>query len=164
MNLSPGWTEAPGREGFQAIHWSAIGDPRATDESILAWAHSHDHVLLTNDLDFGTILAASRASSPSVLQLRAQDVSPAHLSAVLVAALRRDADHLPRGALISVDEASHAPAFFRLANDHRPFFSRSAASPTGLPECTTQPAIVALVYNVDLTLLSPWLETVSTLS
>jgi len=71
INLSPEWTLALEREGFEAVHWSSVGDPRATDESILAWARSHGHIVLTNDLDFGAILAASRAASPSVLQVRA---------------------------------------------------------------------------------------------
>jgi predicted nuclease of predicted toxin-antitoxin system len=107
MNLSPEWTGVLEGEGFQAVHWSVVGDPRAIDEVILEWALSNGHVLLTKDLDFGAILAASRAAAPSVLQVRAQDVTPSHLSAVVVSAIRRYADHLHRGALISLDETSH---------------------------------------------------------
>jgi predicted nuclease of predicted toxin-antitoxin system len=107
MNLSPEWTSALEREGFEAIHWSAVGDPRATDESILAWARSHGYIVLTNDLDFSAILAASSAATPSVLQVRAQDVTPSHLTGIVVSAIRRYEDHLGRGALISLDEASY---------------------------------------------------------
>jgi predicted nuclease of predicted toxin-antitoxin system len=107
MNLSPEWTSVLEREGFETIHWSAVGDPRATDESILAWARAHGHVVLTNDLDFGAILAASRAATPSVLQVRAQDVTPGHLAPIVVSAMRRYDDHLSRGALVSLDETTH---------------------------------------------------------
>lgn len=107
MNLSPEWCKALEAEGFEAVHWSAVGDPRATDASILAWAHSNQHIVLTKDLDFGAILAVSHASAPSVLQVRAHDVTPDHLRTAVVLAIRRYGDHLRRGALISFDETSH---------------------------------------------------------
>ena len=106
MNLSPDWVGALGEEGFDAIHWSTVGDPRASDRVVLEWARSRGHLLLTNDLDFGAILAASGAASPSVLQIRAQDLTPAHLAPLICATLRRYADHLRQGALISLREST----------------------------------------------------------
>lgn len=38
MNLSPAWVETLGEAGFEALHWSAVGDPRAPDRKILKWA------------------------------------------------------------------------------------------------------------------------------
>jgi len=38
MNLSPTWVEALQTMGFEAIHWSSVGDPRAPDREILAYA------------------------------------------------------------------------------------------------------------------------------
>ncbi len=35
MNLSPRWVEVFVAAGLDATHWSAIGDPRATDRSIM---------------------------------------------------------------------------------------------------------------------------------
>ncbi len=51
MNLSPAWVETLRDAGFETVHWSEIGDPRAPDRTILAWARSNDCVLLTHDLD-----------------------------------------------------------------------------------------------------------------
>jgi predicted nuclease of predicted toxin-antitoxin system len=105
MNLSPSWVDALEAEGIPATHWSSIGDGRASDVVILTWARNHDHVLFTNDLDFGTILAASRASAPSVIQVRAQNLSPSYLRDLVVQALRQHETVLQQGALITVEEA-----------------------------------------------------------
>ncbi len=61
MNLSPRWTLLLAGNGFDASHWSAVGAPDAPDAEIMAFARSGDHVVLTHDLDFGAILAATGA-------------------------------------------------------------------------------------------------------
>jgi predicted nuclease of predicted toxin-antitoxin system len=61
-------------------------------------------VVFTNDLDFGAILALSRAAAPSVIQVRTQDLSPDHLIDLVVRGLRQHEAALERGALISIDE------------------------------------------------------------
>lgn len=105
LNLSPAWVPVLRQAGHEALHWSAIGAPTATDREILAWAASHDHVLFTHDLDFGAILAATKGRFPSVLQIRAQDVTPEHARDLILDVLHRFADTLSNGALISIDEA-----------------------------------------------------------
>lgn len=60
---------------------------------------------LTHDLDFGAILAATRAAGPSVVQIRAQDVLPSHLEGLLVRILQQYEQTLEAGALIVVNEA-----------------------------------------------------------
>ena len=72
MNLSPDWVRVLMTHGWPAVHWSDIGGPGASDRAIMEWAASHDYVVFTHDLDFGTILALSHAEGPSVLQVRAQ--------------------------------------------------------------------------------------------
>jgi predicted nuclease of predicted toxin-antitoxin system len=56
-------------------------------------------------LDFGTILAHSAAFGPSVVQLRADDVTPAKLGPAVVATLRQEQATLEAGALITIDLA-----------------------------------------------------------
>jgi predicted nuclease of predicted toxin-antitoxin system len=105
MNLSPLWVQALEDHDFAAIHWSSVGDGRAPDSEVMKWARENDHIVFTNDLDFGAILAITRATAPSVIQVRAQDVSPEHLSELVVRALRQHEEVLQQGALISIDEA-----------------------------------------------------------
>ena len=70
------------------------------------WARANDYVVFTHDLDFGAILAVTRAEGPSALQVRAQNVLPEHLGEVVIAALRQFAQQLEAGALITVDEGT----------------------------------------------------------
>jgi len=69
------------------------------------WARSNGYVVFTHDLDFGSLLAATQAQAPSVIQVRTQDVLPAHLGSVVVEALRQYEALLDTGALITVDES-----------------------------------------------------------
>jgi len=105
MNLSPAWVPILERGGHTAIHWSTVGAANARDRDILAWAKQHEHVLFTHDLDFGAILAATGADSPSVLQMRTEEPTPDHCAKVVLGVLRRHVKALSAGALVSVDEA-----------------------------------------------------------
>jgi predicted nuclease of predicted toxin-antitoxin system len=35
MNLSPNWVGVFKRNNWEALHWSTVGDPRATDRAIM---------------------------------------------------------------------------------------------------------------------------------
>lgn len=104
MNLSPLWAEVLREAGHDAFHWSAVGKATAEDQELMAWARLHDHVVVTNDLDFGAILAATQAEGPSVLQMRTEAVSPRFLGDRLLKAIERFEKDLLAGALITVDE------------------------------------------------------------
>ena len=105
MNLSPEWVAVLKSAGWETIHWSTVGDPRAEDREIMAWAQAQKHVVFTHDLDFGTLLALTRAGSPSVIQVRTQDVTPAAIGALVINALHQFEGTLEKGALIVLDEA-----------------------------------------------------------
>jgi predicted nuclease of predicted toxin-antitoxin system len=55
-------------------------------------------------LDFGTILAATSADGPSVIQLRVQDPLPETTGRILVGAIRQFEEVLKSGALIVIDK------------------------------------------------------------
>ena len=65
-----------------------------------------DHVLFTHDLDFGAILAVSRSDSPSVIQIRTQNLNSSHLVPFILRVLNKCQEALTAGALINVDETS----------------------------------------------------------
>ena len=104
MNLSPQWVEVLMSEGHDCVHWSEIGPPNAPDREILLWARSNGYVVFTHDLDFGAILAATKADSPSVLQLRTQDISPRRIGESVVSAFKQFEELLSQGALVSIDQ------------------------------------------------------------
>ena len=104
MNLSPEWVEALKQGGWDAVHWSAIGDPCATDSTIMEWARANGYVVFTHDLDFGALLATTRVQGPSVIQVRMQDVMPQSLGSRMMQILRQYQPVLEKGALVTVDE------------------------------------------------------------
>jgi predicted nuclease of predicted toxin-antitoxin system len=71
----------------------------------MAWTREHGHVVFTHDLDFGTVLALTRAIGPSVIQVRAHDVLPAHLEYAVVTTIRTHEAQLLKGAIVTVDES-----------------------------------------------------------
>lgn len=103
MNLSPSWVSALKKAGWDAVHWSSVGNPRATDQAIMQWALTNGYVVFTHDLDFGTLLAVTQAVGPSVFQLRTQDVLPEAMAEIVVAAVRQHLEDLERGALVVLD-------------------------------------------------------------
>lgn len=103
MNLSPRWRAFMEGEGVSATHWSQVGKPTAADAEIMAYAASGDFVVLTHDLDFGAILAATGGRKPSVVQLRADNISPEAIGATTLRALRQCEAELVSGALLTID-------------------------------------------------------------
>lgn len=72
---------------MQAVHWSTLGRVDAPDTEIMAYAAAHDYVVLTHDLDFSAVLAATQGTKPSVVQIRSDNLSPAAIGEPLIAAL-----------------------------------------------------------------------------
>ena len=105
MNLSPEWISVLESAGYEAVHWSSVGDITALDKNIMAWAVSNGYIVFTHDLDFGTLLALSEADTPSVIQVRTQDVFPSKLSKIVLNALKQFQSELEIGALVTVNEA-----------------------------------------------------------
>ncbi|MGV1006008.1 MAG: DUF5615 family PIN-like protein [Candidatus Nanopelagicales bacterium] len=106
MNLSPRWVHLMREAGHDARHWSEVGDPTAPDSTIMRVAAEQHAVLLSNDLDFRTMLAASGADGPSVVQVRASDLRPDVLGQLVLDALVQMAAELEAGALITVQAGS----------------------------------------------------------
>jgi predicted nuclease of predicted toxin-antitoxin system len=105
MNLSPQWVDVLMLEGYDCVHWSEIGSPNAPDREILLWARSNGYVVFTHDLDFGAILAATKADSPSVLQLRTQNISPKRIGEWVVSAFKQFEELHPYLETEDIDEA-----------------------------------------------------------
>jgi len=103
MCLSPDWVDYFATQEIEARHWSDVGDPKASDRSIMEFARGNDMVLFTHDLDFGGILALSHAVVPSVIQVRYEDPMPEVIGVVVTAAVAEHVGHLSRGAILTVE-------------------------------------------------------------
>lgn len=103
MNLSPRWVKLLAEAGIEAAHWSEIGAANAPDSEIMTFAKANGYVVLTHDLDFSAILAATHGDKPSVVQIRSEDLSPDVIGRSVLDALRQMTMELEEGALLTVD-------------------------------------------------------------
>jgi len=103
MNLSPRWVGVLLKAGIDAVHWSTLGASNAPDYEIMAYAAAHGYVVITHDLDFGSILAATQGEKPSVVQIRAVDLNPDAIGRQFLLALKQMAPELEQGALLTID-------------------------------------------------------------
>ncbi len=103
MNLSPRWVSVFNAEGIDATHWSSLGKANATDMEIFNYAARHNCIILTHDLDFGAILAATHGEKPSVVQIRADNLNPEAIGKKVIIALKQVATELTAGALLTIE-------------------------------------------------------------
>jgi len=103
MNLSPRWVSLLAGAGIEAAHWSTLGPANAPDAEIMAYASANDYVVLTHDLDFSAILAATHGEKPSVVQIRSHNLNLNEVGKQVVAALLQMTSDLEEGALLSID-------------------------------------------------------------
>jgi len=104
MNLSPFWAEFLLKNGFEAIHWSVIGKASDPDSVIFDYARLNKYIVFTNDLDFGSILAATNADAPSVFQIRSQSLLPNLIGNKIVECLNQYSTFLNEGCLVTLYE------------------------------------------------------------
>ncbi|MBN3927722.1 DUF5615 family PIN-like protein [Nostoc sp. NMS4] len=105
MNLSPDWVAVFERYNISSVHWSSVGDRCEKDSIIMEWARTNGYIVFTHDLDFGSLLAATGANTPSVIQVRTQDVLPNSIENLVISALNQFESSLETGALVTVDQA-----------------------------------------------------------
>lgn len=103
MNLSPRWVRRLQAAGIEAIHWSSVGRANAPDTEIMAYASEFGFIVLTQDLDFSSMLASTADRRPSVAQIRSAEVSPEIVGPQVVTALLQVAEDLEAGALLTID-------------------------------------------------------------
>ena len=109
MNLSPIWADFFAAHSIDAQHWRQLGNPSDTDEIILAKTIELDACVMTQDLDFGTLLARNQFSRPSVIQIRSPMNLPDQIGILILDILQSNETRLQSGALITVE-----PPLFRI--------------------------------------------------
>ena len=107
MNLSPLWISFLSEHGFEAVHWSTIGEPGAVDSEIFDFAAAKGWIVFTLRSRFRHAAGGVATTGPSVIQVRAQDVLPSAIGDVIVRAIRTAKPHLEAGALVTVDSFRH---------------------------------------------------------
>lgn len=99
--LSPALARALSAAGEDAIHVRDIDMGAAKDRDILSRAAFEDRIVVSEDLDFGTLLAASGNTKPSCFLFRSPfDLDSKGQAAVILANLPTLAHALLEGAIV----------------------------------------------------------------
>jgi predicted nuclease of predicted toxin-antitoxin system len=69
----------------------------------MKYVRQNGSVVLTQDLDFGSILAAQHLANPSVIQVRSDNLDIEAIGSTIVQAISRLEHELASGALITID-------------------------------------------------------------
>jgi predicted nuclease of predicted toxin-antitoxin system len=89
--------------GHDTVHVADVGLQGAPDVDVLAKARADDRVVVTADTDFGTLLALSGASGPSVILLRRSGRRVHERARIVLLVLDLVADQLAAGSVVTVD-------------------------------------------------------------
>lgn len=100
--LTTDWETFLKEAGFDALHWRKVGAADAADDQIVEWAANNDAIVLTQDLDFGSILATQGLTKPSVVQIRSDSPAPEDVGALVTQTIATYADELGAGAIVTV--------------------------------------------------------------
>jgi len=106
MGISPRTVDFLRSLGHPANHLSQEGLERMPDSEILEKAWREASILLTHDLDFGHLLAASGARLPSVIVFRLRNMRPEQVNRYLHYAITHYGEALAHGAIVTIAEAS----------------------------------------------------------
>ncbi|NBD18226.1 MAG: hypothetical protein GVY04_19445 [Cyanobacteria bacterium] len=93
--------------GHEALHLREEGLQRLADSSILEKAKEEKRIILTFDLDFSDLLAASSDSLPSVIIFRIDDATPNSVINKLRTVLGECGSSLEQGAIIIVENSRY---------------------------------------------------------
>ena len=104
MGISPKAVAFLQNLGHDAVHLHDHGLDRLSDQAVLEKAQAEGRVVLTHDLDFGELMAASRAALPSVVIFRLRNMRPENVNRYLREIVMRYREALEKGAILSVTE------------------------------------------------------------
>ncbi len=105
MGISPKTVSFLRDLGYQAVHLHQECLDRLTDPEILEKARREESILLTHDLDFGDLLAASGGQLPSVVIFRLRNMRPERVNMHIYNVITHHADVLDHGVIVTIAEA-----------------------------------------------------------
>ncbi len=103
VNLSTDWVPYFASQQIEAVHWSSVGRSDAPDHEIATYALAHGYVVLTQDLDFGSLVVGAGADGPSVILIRAGRVTPLRFGPQLLACVALLQNEPEQPAFITLD-------------------------------------------------------------
>ena len=104
MGISPKTVDFLTQLGYDATHLYQEGLEKLADADILAKALREERIVLTHDLDFGELVAASGAKLPSIITFRLRNMHPDRVNIYMEEVVGNHQNVLEQGAAISITE------------------------------------------------------------
>lgn len=93
--------------GYPSRHLRNLGLQKLLDSDILQLARKENEIILTCDLDFGTLLAHSKDALPSTIIFRLENERPQNINKHLANIVKEHTTDLLKGCIISVSEKKY---------------------------------------------------------
>ncbi len=90
--------------GHDTIRSSEVLAPTASDQEIIDFAFAHQRAVLTQDLDFSTLIALSGKTSPSLISLRLAHARSDYVNSILERVLPVIQEDVEAGAIVTVED------------------------------------------------------------
>lgn len=104
MPLSPKTADYLQSLGYDAVHLYYLGKSRATDEEIVKIAKEQNRIILSTDLDFGSILAYSKDIIPGVILFRIEYATAEKVNLFLSNLLYTVKPEMINNSIIAIDD------------------------------------------------------------
>ncbi len=95
------------QHNHDAVHLRELNLSRLPDDEVFKKAEMERRIILTFDLDFSEIVAASGKVIPSVITFRLHNTRTPHVINRLEKVINDSREALQNGAIISVEESRH---------------------------------------------------------
>jgi predicted nuclease of predicted toxin-antitoxin system len=104
MNISPKTVESLQQQGWNIIRVSDILPANTPDYIILEFARNNGKVIITQDLDFSTMIALSGYNYPGLITVRLLDSDPDIVTKRLLEVLPNISYNLLEGCIVTIEE------------------------------------------------------------
>jgi len=106
MNISPQTVTFLQQQGWDMIRVSEVLSATASDSEILEFARREERVIVTQDLDFSTLLALSGYNQPSLITLRLLASDPDTVNQKLIEVLPTIKQELEEGCAVTIEDTA----------------------------------------------------------
>jgi len=106
MNLSPLTVDALQQEGWDIVRVSTLLPATASDLEILELARHQRRVIITQDLDFSSLLVLAGYDRPSLVTLRLSNTEPTLVTEKLMQVMAQVEDALRQGSAVTIDDTT----------------------------------------------------------
>ena len=106
MNISPQTVTFLQQQGWDIVRVSEVLPATASDSEILEFARREERVVVTQDLDFSTLLALGGYNQPSLITLRLLASDPDTVNQKLIEVLPRIEQELEEGCAVTIEDTA----------------------------------------------------------